>query len=201
MRRRRLFRRILLALAGLAAIVAVLAFFTLRSQWFYEKVRQRIVSTVETATGGRVEIGSFQFDWRQLRAEVKSFVIHGTEPSDKPPVLRAGSVVVGLKIVSALKRDVDIRYLEVTDPRVYLIVYPDGRTNVPRPKIKSEGSAAESILKLAIGRFALRNGIFEVESRAATPFDARGRNLKVDFAYELAGPRYRGYISIQPLDV
>src|SRR5690242_9476907 len=98
MRRWRWFRRILLALAGLAVIVAALAFFTLRSQWFYDKVRQRIVSTVETATGGRVEIGSFQFDWRQLRAEVKSFVIHGTEPADKPPLLRAGSVVVGLKI-------------------------------------------------------------------------------------------------------
>ena len=64
--------------------------------------------------------------------------MHGTEPPDKPPLFRASTVAVGLKIVSLLKRDVDIQYLDVAEPRVYLIVYPDGRTNVPQPKIKSQ---------------------------------------------------------------
>jgi translocation and assembly module TamB len=59
----------------------------------------------------------------------------------------------------------------------------------------------EDILNLAIGRFSLRNGVFEVESRGAMPFDARGQNLNARFAYEIAGPRYRGTISMQPLDL
>ena len=74
----------------------------LRSDWFHEKVRARIVETVETATGGRVELGGFQFDWRRMRVEVQAFTIHGTEPAARPPLLHADSIALGLKSVSAL---------------------------------------------------------------------------------------------------
>ena len=177
------------------------AVLVLRSAWFYEKVRERVVSTVETATGGRVEAGSFQFDWKRLRAEIGAFAIHGTEPSGKPPLFRARTVAVGLKIISILERRVDIQYLEVVDPRVYLTIDSDGRTNLPAPKIHGGRSTAETILNLAIGRFSLQNGVFEIESRGRVPFDARGRNLNARFLYERAGPRYRGDLSIQPLEV
>jgi len=189
------------SLAGLIVLAGLAAIFVLRSAWFYEKVRARVVRTVETATGGRVEAGSFQFDWTQLRAEIRMFVIHGTEPAHKPPLFRAGSVAVGLKIISVLKRDVDIQYLDVTGPHVCLTVDPDGHTNVPEPKVKPSGNTAETILNLAIGRFSLRDGVFEVESRGKIPFDARGRSLSARFLYERAGPRYRGDLSIQPLEL
>jgi len=186
-------------LAGLA-LVFVAAVLVLRSAWFNEKVRERVVSTVETATGGRVEAGSFQFDWRRLRAQIGAFAIHGTEAAGKPPLFRARTVAVGLKIISILERRVDIQYLEVVEPRVYLTIDSDGRTNLPAPKIHSGRSTAETILNLAIGRFQLQNGVFEIESRGQVPFDARGRNLNARFLYELAGPRYRGDLSMQPLD-
>jgi translocation and assembly module TamB len=188
-------------LVGLALVVVVAAVLVLRSAWFYEKVRQRVVSTVETATGGRVEAGSFQFDWKRLRAEIGAFAIHGTEPPGKPPLFRARTVAVGLKIISILKRNVDIQYLEVVEPRVYLTIDSDGRTNLPAPKIRGGRSTAETILDLAIGRFQLQNGVFEIESRGQVPFDVRGQNLNARFLYELAGPRYRGDLSIQPLEV
>src|SRR5215471_18430905 len=73
----------------LLAVTAVLIF---RSDWFYNKVRAKIIETIETATGGRAEIGSFSFDWRTMRAEVRDIVLHGTEPADKPPLLRARQV-------------------------------------------------------------------------------------------------------------
>jgi translocation and assembly module TamB len=123
---------LLLLLAGAAVLVV-------RSQWFYARVRAGIVKTVETATGGRVEIGAFRFDWHRLRAEVDDFTLHGTEPADQPPLFHAHSVAVGLKIVSLLKRHVDIAYLDVAAPQVYLIVGPDGRTNVPAPKVAKTG--------------------------------------------------------------
>jgi translocation and assembly module TamB len=188
-------------LAGLALGVVLAAVLVLRSAWFYEKVRQRVVSTVETATGGRVEAGSFQFDWKRLRAEIGAFAVHGTEPSGKPPLFRARTVAVGLKIISILERRVDIQYLEVVDPRVYLTIDSDGRTNLPAPKIRGGRTTAETILNLAIGRFSLQNGVFEIESRGQVPFDARGRNLNAKFLYERAGPRYRGDLSIEPVEV
>jgi translocation and assembly module TamB len=108
---------------------------------------------------------------------------------------------VGLKIISILERRVDIQYLEVVDPRVYLTIDSDGRTNLPAPKIRGGRTTAETILNLAIGRFSLQNGVFEIESRGQVPFDARGRNLNAKFLYERAGPRYRGDLSMQPLEV
>ncbi|MGA2268036.1 MAG: translocation/assembly module TamB domain-containing protein [Bryobacteraceae bacterium] len=201
MTRRRIAWMVAGGLGGLVLIGAMAALFVLRSAWFCEQVRQRVVSTVETATGGRVEAGSFQFDWKRLRAEIGMFAIHGTEPPGKPPLFRAATVAVGLKIVSILERDVDIQYLEVVDPRVFLMVYSDGHTNLPAPKIRGGRTAAETILNLAIGRFHLQNGVFEVESRGQIPFDARGRNLNARFLYEPAGPRYRGDLSMQPLEV
>src|SRR5207249_9894026 len=135
------------------------------SRWFYEKVRVRIVSTLEIATGGHVDAGSFEFDWRRLRAEITGFTLHGTEPPDKPPLFHASRIAVGLKIVSLWKRDIDIQSLEIAQPHIYLIVSADGRTNIPEPKIKSPGrNTVEDLLDLAISRFTLENGVFEIES-------------------------------------
>ncbi|HEX3744976.1 MAG TPA: translocation/assembly module TamB domain-containing protein [Bryobacteraceae bacterium] len=189
-----------------SALVALLVFavtlvLVVRSQWFYSRVRHALIQTVETATGGRVEIASFQFDWHSLRAEVRSFTLHGTEAAGKPPLLHAESVAVGLKLVSLMRRDVDIAYLDVVAPELNLVVEPDGRTNIPQPKVASKPGkpALQSILDLAIGRFSLDRGRISVESRGSTPFSASGSNLNTHFLYELAGRRYRGDISVQPL--
>ena len=184
-------------------LVAAAALTVVRSQWFYNHVRDRIVETVATATGGRVEIASFRFDWHSLRAEVDGFTLHGSEPADKPPLFRADSVTVGLKIISLLKRDVDIASLDVIAPQVYLIIKPDGSTNIPQPKIarKPGKPAIQTILDLAIGRFSLQHGEIEVAAAGKTPFNASGNNLDARFTYDLNGPRYHGDLSIQPLNI
>jgi translocation and assembly module TamB len=198
-------RKLWIAAAALAVVAfgAVLAaVLVLRSDWFRDQVRQRIVAEVETATGGRTEIGSFHFDWRELRAEIDAFVLHGAEPATAPPLFRADAVVVGIQVVSVLKRSVDIQYLDVRRPQVSLIVYPDGRTNMPSPKVKHPGPGpVETILELAIGRFSLQNGNFEIAGQSATPFDAQGRDLHASFTYDGSAPSYRGRLSIAPADL
>ncbi|HUI55431.1 MAG TPA: translocation/assembly module TamB domain-containing protein [Bryobacteraceae bacterium] len=191
------------SLAGLLLAAAMAAIFVVQSAWFYGKVRGRILETLETATGGRVEIATFHFDWRRMRAEVTSLVLHGTEPAAKPPLFRANSVAVGLRVVSFLERDVDISYLEIVGPQVFLIVGPDGSTNVPQPKVRRKIAEPpmQTILNLAIGRFAVTNGMFEVAAGGKTPFAAHGDNLSARLLYDRDGPRYRGEIAIQPLDM
>jgi translocation and assembly module TamB len=187
--------------AAVALLTAVAGVLVLRSDWFRGKARAWLVSSIETATGGRAEMGAFRFDWRALRAEADSFVLHGTEPAGKPPLFRAASIAVGLKIVSLVKRDIDIRSLDVEAPRIALIVDANGRTNLPQPKIHGlRGDAMTSILKLAIGRFRIEHGEFQVESHSSFPFTAQGRNLEAALIYDAAGPRYRGNIAIEPLE-
>ena len=79
-----------LAVLVLAAAVAISALLIFRSAWFHDAVRNRIVTEVERATGGRAEIGAFQFDWRTLTATVKPFVLHGKERPQQPALFQAG---------------------------------------------------------------------------------------------------------------
>src|SRR4051794_38411898 len=138
-----------------------------------------MITTVETATGGRVEIGGFRFDRAHFTAEVKQVVLHGNEPPGKPPLFRASSAKVGLKLISLLKPNVDILSLDVAEPHVYLVIGPDGRTNIPEPKVKhqSRRTTMESIVDLAIDRFNLHDGVFEIEAQSRIPLDLQGRNL------------------------
>jgi translocation and assembly module TamB len=188
---------------GLLAVILVLGIagvLVLRSDWFRAQVRNRIVAEIAKATGGSTEIRAFYFDWGSLTARVEGLVIHGTEPPGSPPLFRAQSVSVGLKIVSLLQRKVNIESLEVQQPNVHLIVFEDGRTNVPEPKVKRprDRSAMETILDLAIRRFRIENGLVEVAERKI-PLNARGENLNALFRYDFIGPRYEGNVSIQPL--
>ena len=194
---------------SLVALVLALTLggvLVLRSDWLREKIRQRMVAEIEKATGGRSEIRAFRFDWKQLRAEVDGFVLHGSEPPGAPPLFQADSIAVGLKLISALRREVDIQYMDVRHPQVHLIVDAGGHTNVPAPKVQGarprrpRKGTVETILDLAIGRFNLENGTFEVQDRGATAFDARGQNLRADIAYDGSGLRYHGRISVSPAD-
>lgn len=201
-------RKRLVLTAGGAVAAAVLlagggAVLVLRSDWLHEKIRGALISTLETSTGGRAEIGAFTFDWRTMRLEAGPVVLHGNEPSGKPPLLRAASVTAGLKVRSFFSRDVRLESLDVRQPSVYLIVGADGRTNVPEPRLKPRGAQTplDTLLDLAVARFSLQQGDFVVEGRSRTPFEARGRNLQARFAFEPGAIRYRGDLSIQTLDV
>src|SRR5205814_3800244 len=167
------------ALLGVLCILAVMAVLVLRSAWFREQVRERIVAEAEKATGGRVEIGSFDFAWSAMTARVNGLVIHGAEPAGSPPLLRVRSITVVLKIVSMVRRTVDVQSIAVDQPQAHLIVSPDGTTNVPAPRVpRAAGkSPVETILDLAVGRFMVQSGTFEVNSQR-TPWSAAGENLR-----------------------
>jgi len=98
--------RIALLLASLLLIAAGTGLLVLKSDWFHQKVRQRIVAELEKATGGTATLGDFVVDWGALTFEFQDLTLHGTEPPAAAPLFHARSIVVGLKIISFVKRDV-----------------------------------------------------------------------------------------------
>jgi len=189
----------------LLLIVGIVGVLTVQSSWFYNKVREKIVSVTETATGGTAQITKFTFDWRTLTATVTGFTLHGTEPANDPPLLHVDRMVVGLKIISVFERDFDIAMLRVDAPHAFLLVARDGTTNIPNPKSpsKSNKSAVETILDLAIQRFELNGGIAEIDAAGQPPrkqsYNAKGENLRAMFTFDAAVPRYHGDLSVTPL--
>ncbi len=185
----------LLGLAGLGVALLIAGVVLVQTAWFKNQVRVRIVSVMERATGGRVEIGGFSYNWRNLTAEVKDFVLHGTEPASAPPLFRADKIQIGFKIISALEKKVDIASLIVDSPHVYITISPDGSTNIPRPKIpRFNQNVIEDLLDLKVQHIELRHGLVAYNSWRV-PLDAAGEHLQMSLAYEPAGPRYLCAIS------
>jgi len=185
-------------LAGLAVLLlAVLA--VLQSGWLRDRVRERIVAEIENATGGRVELAAFDFSLRRLEAEVRGLVIHGTEGPGEAPLFRARAIRVGLKMLSVVWPKADLQSLEVDTPETNLTFHPDGSANLPAPKVgRPRRDPLELILNLAVKRFRLVNGAVRAGWRRI-PAEIEGENLRVQVAYEQAGPRYRGDLAVTRL--
>jgi translocation and assembly module TamB len=176
-------------LGAAGVIIAVLAagVVLVQSEWFKNKVREKIVEVAERATGGRVEIGRFSYDWRDLTAEVAPFVLHGTEPASAPPLLRADQIKIRLRIISLFEKKVDIASLVFESPRLSITVAADGTTNVPRPRFSSNGFF-EQLLDLKVQHIELRHGQANYNSWNV-PLDAAGEQLEVSLRYEAPSSR------------
>lgn len=199
---RRLLVTIAASLAGIVVLLVVATILILQSAWFSNFVREKIIAVTQESTGGVVEISSFQFDWTHLTARIRNFVLHGNEPKGSAPLARVALLEVRLKLLAGLKKAVDIQYLGIDQPQVNLIVFPDGRTNIPEPKVKkqssSETSGLETVVNLAVGQFNIQNGLLQY-SQQKTAFSARGENLRVLLDYNTLNPSYQGKITIDPL--
>jgi translocation and assembly module TamB len=189
-----------LAILGLMGVVLIAAFVVAQTDWFRNFVRQKIIAVTEQSTGGRVDIAHFDFDWTQLKATINGFVLHGTEKPGEAPLFQARRLAVELKLFSSLQQKIDLRSLVVDQPQANIIVYPDGSTNVPSPKVKkkSDTSALETLVDLAIKRFELNNGSFTFAMQK-TPLDARGQNLRAQLLYNLVTRAYEGRLALDPL--
>ena len=70
---------------GIVAVAALGTWWILQSTWLREAVRHEIVSEIEASTGGRVELGDFQYDWRALTAEFGLWWFMGPNPANSLP--------------------------------------------------------------------------------------------------------------------
>ncbi|MGO9097323.1 MAG: translocation/assembly module TamB domain-containing protein [Bryobacteraceae bacterium] len=201
-RKPRIARRILGGLAGALVALALMTIQVVRTPWFSGQLRQRMIAELAEATGGRVEIEGLDFDWRTLTASVRNLTIHGTEPGSEAPLFRADSIWVGLRIVSIWRKEIHLASLAVNRPQVNLIVYPDGRTNMPQPRAarRARKNAVETVLDLAIRRFQISDGTVQLAARRLR-LNALGENLRVQILYASKPARYRGVVSFRHLNV
>lgn len=200
---KRFLKRGLVALAAVAVLAYGAWYWALRSEWLREKLRTRVVREIEKATGGRAELGRLDFDPALLWATVDRFTLHGSEPAGSAPFVAAERVRVELKILSFLKRDVDVGRIEIVHPRVNVIVDADGRTNIPSPAVARAPSGrgpVEEVLRLAADAFVIRDGEFSYDSKKYK-FSASGKNLQANFDYDVKGPFYRGTAASDALEV
>jgi len=202
MSRARVIRNIAIGLAASLVVLVVVAVMVMQTDWFRDFVKRKIITAAEDGTGGRVEIGSFTFDPMRLRAVISGIVIHGYEPPASAPYLRARSAEVDVRVFASLKHVFDIAYLRLDRPQANIMVFPDGRTNVPTPRTKSTSKETpiETIVDLAVGHADLINGLVTFNSQQQ-PINVRANNLHLQLAYNTLSQGYQGQISLEPIYV
>lgn len=192
-RKRRVIRQAVTGLVILAAFVGAAWYLT--SPQFHEFARQRLVSQLEDITGGQVDIGTFQWNLSKLEFDVRNVTIHGLEGPDEVPYAHADRLLLRAKILSVFGRDVGLRWLQIEKPVVHLIVYPDGHTNQPTPKViqKHQGTPVQRVFELAINHAEVNDGTLLLNDRKI-PLDFSTEQLKAVMNYAEASQRFDGEI-------
>ncbi len=200
-------KRILLisgaSLAGLLLVLLIAAIIIVQTLWFANFAKQRIVATLEESTGGVATIGSLNIDLWHLTVRVRDFVLHGREPEGSDPFFSIKTLELRLKLLSSFKDVLDLRYLGVEQPRVNLMLLPDGSTNIPEPKVPSKPSntsGLETVVNLAVKEFRINNGLIKAVQQQAR-LSAQGENLHALLRYSSTNPSYIGNLEIDPLVV
>jgi translocation and assembly module TamB len=200
---RRNWKVLLTGLSALLALIIVLAgasLYVLQTSWFKRQVRSHIVSTVERASGGRVELKSFTYNWRSLTAELQGFVLRGSEPPDAPPLFRADRIRIGFRIVSFFQRKIDLDSIVIDSPRAYVLVRPDGSTNIPARRDSNLRRMPQELIDLGVRRFQLNHGIAQLNAKQL-PLNLRGEDLRTGLRYVPSQSLYRGTLSSRNLRV
>jgi translocation and assembly module TamB len=163
---------------------------------FSNLVRMKVISVLQDATGGRVELQAFHWSVRRLTVEVDGLTIHGLEGPGELPYAHIERLYARAKILSFFSARLGLDYLEVDRPSVHLIVYPDGSTNQPKPKAAagSDTSTTQTIFDLKAARVEVHDGMALLNERAM-PFQLAANDLGVVITYAPISDRYLGEVT------
>ena len=198
------------ALAVLLLLVILLggaAYYTTTSD-FQRRVNQQVVSVLEDATGGKVDLQHISFDLWHLAIEADGLVVHGLEGPGEAPYLAADKILIRIKIISFFQHTtgsgaashIGLNLLRVEQPRVHLIIDKDGKTNQPVPKQKSQSNepVIDTLLDLKATEADLVHGIAQVNDRAI-PFNLAAQDLSAQVNYIHSSDRYGAVIDLRDL--
>jgi translocation and assembly module TamB len=174
----------------------------LTSDIFRELIRHRLITQLQDATGGRVEIGRVEWNLARLRVGIDGLTIHGLEAPTDAPLVHVSRIDASLRIISLLGREISFKSLAFTSPAVNLIVYSDGRTNQPSPRVRWNGSRQsflDHIFDIAVREFEVKNGLVQVNQQKL-PLDFRAADVVADLHYQGNPEFYEGKVSVGKFD-
>jgi translocation and assembly module TamB len=199
---------VVLSVVGLVSVLALVATWYTSTDDFQHRVGGEVVSTLENATGGRVELRYLSFNLWHLAIEADGLVIHGTEAPGEMPYLSASKIFLRLHLNMILthvrglgpQSRISLRYLRVEQPRFHLIVDKDGHSNAPVPKHPrtSGKSVQDTLLDLRARQVELVDGLAVLNDRAI-PFNVAAKDVSAEVHYVHSTDSYGATIDLADL--
>jgi len=184
---------IAISFVAFVVILMIAGYVVFRTQRFHDYVLAKLQQQASEATGGQVRIQNFALRLSSLTADAYGITIRGSEPKSRPPLIQADQLMARLKIVSLLRKKVDLNEIILRHPVVNLLVSKDGTTNLPTaPKSSSSGST--SPFDLGIQHVLLSNGEIYYND-VKTPLDAELHDVQLELKSEFASKSYDGTLS------
>ena len=190
---------LLVGVAGVLLLGALSWYATTDS--FQALVRRRVVVELERITGGRVDLGGIHTIPFRFQVDIRDLTIHGREAVSEAPYAHVDRLVARIKLISTLEAEVGFSSLVFDRPVVHIVLYPDGTTNQPVPKVRgtSTKTSVEQLFSLSIGQLEVRRGEL-LWNDERTPFDFIANDVSADASYSLLHRRYDGNLLLGKID-
>src|SRR5882672_2498055 len=197
--RRRSGRFILIAGAVLVALLAAGGWYTTTDR-FHSWLHSRVVTLLQDATGGRVELGGFHMIPFRLRMEARDLTIHGAEKTGSIPFGHADTVVADVQLVPLLGGQVILNRLTLEHPVVRVEFGADGTSNIPEPKGPVDlRPAPEQLFDMSMGRLEVHNGEL-IWNDQSIPLDFSASGVSGGMSHSLFRRRYEGKVHLEKVD-
>ncbi len=191
-------KKVGIALVVILAVLVLLAgavYFYVQTPAFNRFALNKIVEETQAATGARMRIGRVDIHWRKLGVDFYNVILYGRQGETAPPLLRADHLGVGLKIVSFLKRDVDLAEIILDRPVLNLRVDAKGQTNIPQSNgSKNTANPVDTLFKMAIGHVLVTNGQIDYNDQQ-TPLIADLSYFRADIKFGFFSRNYTGSVA------
>lgn len=184
---------------ALAVLVFALLYGYLSSQWFTVRLQRAVVEKLAQATGGRVELQAFHWNVFHMRIRADGLTIHGLEAADQVPYLHVDHIEMDAKLLAFFLPRLGLARLSVEHPVFHLIIYPDGSTNQPHPKVQRQHAPlVQSLFDLAVDHTRVQDGVFLVQDHAV-PWQFAADKLDLSARYMTANGHYQASLSVRDL--
>jgi translocation and assembly module TamB len=183
---RRKWWKLLLLFATFSLVALSLLWWYVSTDSFQQRVRRKVIASLEEATGGRVEMGEFHTIPFRLRVDIRNLTIHGREASDQTPYFHVDRLEAELKIISIFSKEVGLHALTLDGPVLHIVVYPDGSTNQPAPAVKrvSTEDRLAQLFSLKVSRVEVHRGeLLWATEKIPLEFDARNVALELNYSF------------------
>ena len=198
-RQRRRSGRFFLAAAGLSFVLLVAAAWYTTTESFRSWLHGHVVTTLQDATGGRVELGSFHMIPFRLRMEGRDLTIRGTE-NGAIPFGHADAVVAEVQLLPLFGGQVALNRLILEHPVVWVKFAADGTSNIPAPKGPADPRPApEQLFDMSIGRLEVHNGEL-IWNDQSIPVDFAASGVSGGMSHSLFRRRYEGKVHLDKVD-
>ena len=192
-------KRLLIAGGVLLALVLAGGWYTTTIR-FRAWLRARVVTALEDATGGRVELGSFHMIPFRLRFEGRDLTIHGKEQAGGVPFAHADVVVAEVEAIPLVGGKVVLQRLTLEHPVVRVDMADDGSSNIPEPKGPPDSRPApEQLFDLSIAHLDVHNGEVLWNDRQI-PVDFAASGIFGGMSHSLFRRRYEGKVHLEKVE-